>query len=567
MKIDKQPFDAPYIASVQEMLINSALKFNDKLAMEDIKTTPIQRLTYSELLNTVLRFGKALKKLGLKERSHIAVIAENRVQWSVSYLTALCFNYVIVPIDNNLNASEILNILHESESEAVIFSEHHSSLFSDKKDSLKKLKHFISMDSEAKEDGFLFMRSLIDAQSACSVSELPKINPDEMCEIIFTSGSLGRAKGVMLSQKNISINLMDMIGFVKMYSEDRFLSVLPIHHKYECTCGMLCPLYIGASVHYARSLRTIVDDMMKVKATVFLAVPLLFDKMFKKIYKGLKEKKAISFLVSPMVIVSDFLEKVGWKNSKKVIFSEIHKKFGGSVRLFVAGGAAADPEISKGLREFGFTMIQGYGLTECSPILAVNRIHCFKDEAAGLPMPHVTLKIDNPDAGGCGEILAKAGNVMLGYYKNKAATDEAFTDGWFRTGDIGLIDEDGFLHISGRKKNVIISKSGENVFPEEVEDVLNHSPFVLESYVYGEKNQKDDEVIAAQIVPDAEAFIELAEAKKIDITTEFINQIIADEVKKTNKHLTQFKQIKKFYIHDNEFEKTTTHKIKRYLIK
>jgi long-chain acyl-CoA synthetase len=258
---------------------------------------------------------------------------------------------------------------------------------------------------------------------------------------------------------------------------------------------------------------------------------------------------------------------IGLKEIKRKIFHELHEKFGGSVRIFIAGGAAPDPLVAKGLREFGFLFIQGYGLTETSPILALNRVDNFKDNAAGIPLPRVQIKINKPDENGSGEIWAKGPNVMLGYYKNEKATTDSFSEGWFKTGDIGFLDEDGFLHINGRKKNVIISKSGKNVFPEEIEDILVRSPFVLEAIVFGEEDPKQGEIISAQIVVDAEAFIELAELQNIKIDDVLINKTVAEEIEKTNKQLAGYKQIKKFYIRENEFEKTTTQKIKRYLIK
>lgn len=566
MKKELKLYTVPRIESVQDMILNSVKTYGSKIALEDLNRTPISYLTYSDLLDNILRFGTALKKLGIKERSHIAIIGENRVQWALSYLTLMCFNYVVIPIDRNLNENEILNIIHESDAEAIIFSDSFSGLLSEKRSSLKKLRHYVSMDSSSSEDDFLFMKDLIDQVEFGSVSDLPKIDPEALAEIIFTSGSLGRAKGVMLSQKNLAANLIGMVSMFFIYPEDKFLSVLPMHHTYECTCGMLCPLYSGASAHYARSLKTVVDDLQKVKATMLLGVPLLFDKMFKKIYKSIKEKKVSSLLVNPLIKITNVLEKVGWKSSKKTIFAELHHKFGGHIRMFIAGGAAPDPTVAKGLREFGFGFVQGYGLTETSPILTLNRIDNFKDDAAGLPLPSVELKICNPDSDGHGEIWVQGPNVMIGYYKNERVTKEAFEDNWFRTGDIGYIDSDGFLHISGRKKNVIISKSGKNVFPEEIEDILNRSPFIQESLVYGEEDTKQTEIIAAQIFVDAEAFIELAETKNIQITEEMMNKIISEEIDKVNKQLSSYKHIKKFYIRDQEFEKTTTQKIKRYLI-
>lgn len=566
MKKEMKYFDVPHIESVQDMILQSAKKFSSKLALEDLNDTPIKKVTFGELLENILKFGNALRQLGIKERTHIAVIGENRVQWAISYLTAMCFNYVVVPIDRNLTTNEILNIIHESDSEAIIFSGNFAGMMAEAKSFLKKLKHFICMDPTSEDKSFLIMPELIKNAKPISIDELPKINPDELAEIIFTSGSLGRAKGVMLSQRNLASNLMDMVSMILINEQDRFLSVLPMHHTYECTCGLLCPLYSGASAHYARSLKTVVDDLQKVHATILLGVPLLYDKMFRRIIKGIKEDKIKSFIVPPLVKLTNLFSLIGLKDVKKKIFSELHEKFGGSIRIFIAGGAAPDPLVAKGLREFGFTFIQGYGLTETSPILALNRLDNFKDDAAGLPLPHVQLKIHNPDENGSGEIWAKGPNVMLGYYKNEKATNEAFFDGWFKTGDVGYIDEDGFLHINGRKKNVIISKNGKNVFPEEIEDILNRSPFILESLVYGEKDPKQDEIIAAKIVIDAEALIEYAENKKVEITEELIHKIISEEVEKANKQLASYKQIKKFYIREKEFEKTTTQKIKRYLV-
>lgn len=559
-------YDVPKISSIQDILLRSANEYPDKIALEDLTDYPIPKVTYKELRDFVFRFGKALNELGLKERDHIAVIGENRVQWGITYLTAMTFNMVIVPIDKNLTTNEILNIIHESDANAIVFSNTFKEMLLEKKSSLMKLKYLISMDDEKSTQEVYSMTEMIEKQNSY-VDKLPKIDPTEMAEIIFTSGSLGRAKGVMLTQKNLAANLMSMTSMIKIGPEDRFLSVLPIHHTYECTCGFLCPLYAGASAHYARSLKTVVDDLQKVKATILLGVPLLYDKMFKRIYKGIQEDKIKSKIVPPLVKLTNIADAIGWKSAKKIIFSELHNKFGGSIRLFIAGGAAPDPKVAKGLREFGFNFVQGYGLTETAPIVALNRLYAFKDNAAGLPLPGVQIKINNPDNDGVGEIFIKGDNVMLGYYKNPQLTQEAFENGWFKTGDLGFFDEDGFLHIAGRKKNVIIANNGKNVFPEEIEDLLNRSPFIQECMVYGEKDEKHDEVIAAQIVTDAEAFIEYSEKNNIQITPELVNNIISEEIKKVNKELANYKQIRRFYIRDTEFEKTTTQKIKRYLVK
>jgi long-chain acyl-CoA synthetase len=559
--------NVPEIRSVQDVVLRSARIYGHKLALEDLKETPIPRLTYMELLNQVMKFGMALRDLGLPERSHIAVLSENRVQWSLSYLTLMCFNYVVVPVDRALGINDILNILHESDAVAVIYSDAFQPILEERRMSMKKLKYYINMDRPSSTDDTYSMTELLEQSKGCRPDDLPRINPEEMAEVIFTSGSLGRAKGVMLSQRNLAADLVGMVRMCMIYPQDRFLSVLPLHHTYECTCGMLCPLYTGASAHYAKSLKTVVDDLQTSRATMLLSVPLMYDKMFKRIYKSIQEKRLTSMVIGPLIKGTNIMERIGWKSCKKQVFKEIHERFGGHIRLFIAGGAAVDPVTARALREFGFGFLQGYGLTETAPILALNHPEKFKDDAAGLPLPGVTLKIHAPNNEGVGEVWAKGANVMLGYYKNEKATVDAFEGEWFRTGDLGFRDDDGFLHISGRMKNVIISRRGENVYPEEIEDLLHRSPYVLESMVYGEPDEKHDEIIAAQIVPDAEAFIELAETRGIQITDELMKEVIAAEVGKVNKELPGYKQIRMFHLRDNEFEKTTTQKVKRYLVK
>lgn len=566
MKQQIKLFDVCHIDSIQDMLIKSANLYKDKLAMEDLTTYPISKLSYKELLDQVLRFGKGLEYLGIKQKTHISLIGENRVQWGIAYLTAMTFNHVIVPIDKNLSINEILNIIHESDSEAIIFSETFASMLKESRNVFKNLKHFISMDLLLENERVYSMLQLIKESLPAHVSELPKIDPDETAEIIFTSGSLGRAKGVMLSQKNLASNLMSMTKMIQIKKEDRFLSVLPIHHTYECTCGFLCPLFMGSSIHYARSLKTVAEDMQKAKPTIFLGVPLLYDKFFNRAMKNIQDDKIKSKVVPPLLKISSLAEKIGWKSLPKKIFKELHERFGGAIRLFIAGGAAPDPKVAKGLREFGFNFVQGYGLTETSPILTLNRIDNFKDDAAGIPLLGIEIKINNPSTDGVGEIFAKGPSIILGYYKNEMLTNEVIENEWFKTGDLGYMDEDGFLHIAGRKKNVIIAKDGHNVFPEEIEDILHRSPYILEVLVMGERDSKHDEVITAQIVTDAEAFIEYSNRNNVPITKELIHEIISKEIKEVNKELPVYKQIRKFHIREEEFEKTTTQKIKRYLV-
>ena len=563
---NKKPelFDVPHIESIQDMLMTSAKTYGDKIALEDLTKYPISSATYSGLIHYTTKFGSSLLKLGIKPRDHIAVVGENRVQWAIAFLTAMMFDFVVIPVDKNLTQSDILNIIHESDAIALVFSGSLYNLFKEKKNALGKVKFYISMDLDKKQNEFYSMTEMINFATGAE-PELPKINTYEVAEIVYTSGSLGRAKGVMLTQKSISSNLMAMRKMIEVFTYDRFLAVLPMHHTYQNTCGFLCPLYSGASVHFARSLKTIPEDLIKAKPTILLGAPLLYNKMYNKIIKTVTSKKIKSTLFSVMLKLSSITQKIGWKNSKKLIFGKVHKTLGGSMRLLIAGGAAPDPKVSKFFRHLGFNIVQGYGLTETSPILTLNRIEYFKDEAAGLPLEGVEIKINQPDKNGVGEIYSKGLNNMLGYYKNQAATDATFENEWFKTGDLGYFDKDGFLFICGRMKNVIIANNGENVYPEEIEDILNRNKFVLECMVYGEEDEKHDERIAALIVPDTASFIEYSSKNNIQINPEVVDHLISQAVKETNSQLVQFKQIKKYYIQEKELEKTTTQKVKRHL--
>ena len=385
--------DVRLFASFQEMLVQCAQAWPDKLALEDLNPTPLRALTFAELRRTVLRFGMAFRRLGLKERDHIAIISENRVQWGVAYLACTTFNYVAVPIDSKLKENEIVTILHAADARAAVFSEGYRDLFAGFRSTIRELAVLVDMDLAAGRDGIESMLELIGREVLDEAADaFPPIDPEDLSVLVFTSGSMGSAKGVMLSQRNICSNLIAMRQMIEIVPQDRFLSVLPIHHTYECTCGFLCPLSSGASVHYARSLKTVVDDLATARPTVLLGVPLLYEKMYRRIVQGIREKKIASLLMKPLTALVDVFERVGVKDVRAKLFREIHARFGGAIRIMIVGGAAPDPAVAKGMRAFGFAFVQGYGLTETSPILALNRLRSFKDDAAGLPLVNVQLR-------------------------------------------------------------------------------------------------------------------------------------------------------------------------------
>jgi len=560
-------YPVPQLGSLQDMVRGSAARHGGKLALEDLNETPIPRLTYGELLEHVVAFGRALRGIGLEERDHIAVIGENRVQWTIAYLAAVTFNFVVVPIDKSLKENEVLTILHASDAKGVVFSESHRDTILTLAHAVKDLKVFIDMDLATKDGRVHSMTELIAAERVEEGKDsFPAVNPEEVAVIVFTSGSMGRAKGVMLSQRNITSNLMAMLSMIELLPEDRFLSVLPIHHTYECTCGQLCPLTVGASIHYARSLKTVLEDLQRVRATILLGVPLLYDKMYKRIVAAIQDKRIASLLIKPMSGVASLAEALGAGGVRKKLFHAIHEKFGGALRILIVGAASPSPEVGRGMRSLGFTFIQGYGLTETSPILALHRLRKFKDDAAGLPLPGLEIRIVDPDEEGRGEIVVRGPSVMMGYYKNEEATHQVLKDGWFATGDYGYFDSDGFLHISGRKKNVIVASNGKNVFPEELEDQVNAIPFVLESAVYGARSANGNEEICVMVVPNAETFLEHAEKTRSQLTREWIEDVVNQEVRALNRRLPLYKQIRRVRIKDSEFEKTTSMKIKRYLL-
>lgn len=559
-------YPVPAFSSVQEMLVHSAQAHGERLALVDLTATPIPRLSYAELLHAADRFGRALLGAGLEPRDHVAVIGENRVQWAVAYLACACWNLVVVPIDKSLNENEIVTILHASDAKAAVFSEHFRDLVATLSATMKGLRVLVDMDLPGRDGRLGSMIEMIATEPEGPVANLPRLDPSALAVIVFTSGAMGRAKGVMLSQHNIASNLRDMLSMLELLPSDRFLSVLPLHHTYECTCGLLCPLTAGASVHFARSLKSVVEDLQRVRATILLGVPMLYDKMYRRISAAIAEKRSTAMLVKPIQAAVGLGEAIGLTTLRRRVFAKVHERLGGAIRILIVGGAAPNPEVARGLRGLGFAFVQGYGLTETSPILALNRLRKFKDDAAGVPLPNVEIRIEQPDDEGRGEIVVRGPSVMMGYYKNEEATRAVLADGWFSTGDLGWVDDDGFLHVSGRKKNVIVASNGKNVFPEELEDEVNRLPFVLESVVYGARSASGDEEICALIVPNAEEVLAHAEKHAVTVTREWLFGEIDREVRELNRRWPLYKQIRRVALREGEFDKTTTQKIKRYLV-
>ncbi|MEG2426072.1 MAG: AMP-binding protein [Oscillospiraceae bacterium] len=523
-------------------------------------------VTYKELQADIRALGTALWSMDLHGKK-IAVMGKNSYQWSISYLAVTCGLGVIVPIDKELLFSDIDTILSISEASVLLVDKKSYDKILEHKSELSPNIQIIMFDIDEDEGDVLSFNKLLNKGRALLEEGQTEylnaeINPDELASLIFTSGTTGLAKGVMLSQSNICFVVMATASVVKILPEDRLLSVLPIHHTYECTLGFLMPLYSGSSIAFCEGLIKLMKNMQEVEPTVFVSVPLMFEKIHARIMKTVTEKRGGKFALSLGKAINNVGNALGVSLNEK-LFGEITKNFGGKVRLGIVGAAAIRPDVAADFKSFGIPIYIGYGLTECAPLVAGNHDQLITADTVGKPLPNVELKIINPDSSGVGEICTRSPGVMLGYYNDEKSTKEVLDDeGWFHTGDLGSQDEEGIVRIMGRIKNVIVTKNGKNIYPEEVEFYLNNNPLIAEAMVVGNDDNENETVVEAKIFPDVTAIMEKFKLK--EATAEDITRAVNDAVKDVNKKLPSYKNIKKFNIRDTEFIKTTTAKIKRY---
>jgi len=544
------------VTNLKDMLYRSGDIYRNRTAFKKKnKNGEIETVTYEQFKNDVVNLGTSLIDKGFLNR-RIAVIGKNSYDWCVSYMAATIVG-IVVPIDKELHTDDVINFMNVSQTVCILGDDKNLSSILD---NIQKVENpdteFITFEKN--------FASILEAGKKSYENGNTKfdditIDPDELRILLFTSGTTGSAKGVCLSQRNICSNILSIYGIVKVKRSDLFLSILPLHHTYECTIGFLLPIYSGASVAHCEGLRYIAKNMQEYHPSVILCVPLLLENLHKNIVKNmnktLPEKYRNSNGENPYSNLPFFM--------KKIVRNKVKNTLGGRLRVFIVGAAAANPNILSDFRDLKLNTLQGYGLTECAPLVAGNTDFFQRDDSAGLPIPNVEYKIDSPNDEGVGEILVKGPNVMLGYYEDEEKTNQTIVDGWFHTGDLGKIDENGYLYITGRCKSVIVTKNGKNIYPEEVEYYLNDNPLISEALVLGIHKENDDETyINAQIYPNIQAITEYLKGSVP--TKEEIWKVMSDVVSNVNKKLPNYKHIKSFGVRDKEFEKTTTQKVKRY---
>lgn len=547
-------YETRKIHDLREMLYESAALFRNRTAFYQKENGEYKPISFTKFLADVEALGTKLTSMGLSGGKFI-ILGENCYNWCLSYMTVVCGLGIVIPADKELSGEELANIAGISEATAVICSDRYAEKLKDRPcfESMNMIL-FSQINGYIEEGAELLSHGNTDYKNV-------SIDIDAVAALIFTSGTTGVSKSVMLSQRNICSNIYGLGKMIGVSPDDIDLCVLPLHHVYECNCGFLFAVYKGVQYAFSEGIRYVTKNMKEIRPTTMLCVPMLITTMYNKIWSNIR-KKGIEDKVRKIIAVTDKIQPYSARMAvKRKMFAEIHESLGGRIKLLVSGGAAIDPAVIKGMRGFGFKIIQGYGLTECSPLAAVNSDLYYKDESAGLALPGGRLEIDNPGEDGTGEIRYRGDNVMLGYYKNPGLTAESKKNGWLYTGDIGYIDRNGFLIITGRKKNVIVNSNGKNIFPEELEAYLERSRFVAESVVVGIMNdKKKDYDIVAVIRPDYEQFIELYGK---DFQLPQVEHEMQKAVNVANEAVQSYKRINMYLIHDNEFPKNSSRKIKR----
>ena len=562
-KSKRKLYEGEVLKDYRELVNRYKSRYANNVAFEyrhDVHDEKTIKVTYAEFANDIEALGSGLLTLNM-ENKRVAIIAPNRYEWCVSYLAVETAGLTVVPLDKSLPDNEIESLIIRSKVDTVIFDNKYSEVFKKiNQEKKSSLKYYICMDDT---DGFIKYSEILSKGRELLLADNNEynnvqINPDEISIILFTSGTTSIAKAVALSQSNICADVTALSQIAKIYETDRFLSFLPLHHTFESTTTFLYGTSCGITIVFCDGLKYIQRNLKEFNITGFVCVPLMLEIMYKKMMKTIEEQGKTK-LVNTMRKITRGLLKVKIDVRKKV-FKQIFESLGPNLRMFISGGAAISKEAIKAFRDIGINLLQGYGLTETSPVLAGENDVYKRDGSVGFALPGIDIKIDKPNSEGVGEIIAKGPVVMHKYLDNEEATNEVLKDGWFHTGDLGKLDKDGFLFITGRKKYVIVLKNGKNIFPEELEILINQLGYVSESMVYGKPDKDDDLTICAKIVYNAEEMEKLYPNKSKEEYHDIVWQDIRNNI---NKQMPAYKYIREIIVTDEPLIKTTTQKVKR----
>lgn len=560
--MNERMHDYMKINNLKDMLKKSGKKYAEKIAYQiKIEEGKYQNITHEEVRKMIDALGTALIDIGLKGK-RIAIIGENRWEWEIAYLSIVCGTGIVVPLDKSLPENELKSLIERSEVEAIFYTQKYEEILENaKNEGIGKLKHLISMDSEQHREGRYSEKELIEKGKELiklGNKEFIKaeIDNEKMSIMLFTSGTTSASKIVALSHKNISSNLMDIASILDVDCNDVFLSFLPLHHVFECTVGFLFALYKGAKTVFGDGMKHIPENMREYKVTVMASVPAIYERIFKLIRKQLEKQGKLEEILEKEEQYRNYS-----MNEKKKVFQEVHDMLGGNVKLLISGAASLDAGIEEKYRLLGLNLVQGYGLTETSPVIAIGTKKYYKVGSIGKTVPSVKAKVINSNQEGIGELIVQGPNIMLEYFGNKTETRKVLVDGWFYTGDLAKIDEEGYIFICGRKKSVIVLKNGKNIFPEEMENLINRIEGIEESFVFGKQmsEDKNDIKIFAKLVYNQEV---VENTFKVQGEEE-IYQVINEKIKEINKTMPHYKSIKGITLTQEPLIKTTTNKIKR----
>ena len=560
--MNKRIYDYLEIKDLKDMLNKTEKLYANRPAYKiKIEEGKYQTYTHKEVRDMINALGTSLINLGLKGK-RIAVIGENRYEWEIAYLSIVCGTGIVVPLDKSLPANELELLIERSDIEAIFYTKKYSEIIQNIRLSEKnKLKHLISMDNDENGEGIYSQKELI-REGKKLIEEgnneflNAKINPKEMEIMLFTSGTTSKSKVVALSHENICTNLMDIGSVLDVNQDDVFLSILPIHHVFECTVGFLFSLYKGAETVFCDGLRHIVENLNEYHVTVMACVPGIYERIFMMIRKKLEKQGKLE-----EILKNEEKYKNCSMKERKEAFEEIHDMLGGKIKLFISGAASLDNTIEERYRLLGINLVQGYGLTETSPVVAIGTNKNYRLGSIGKTVPSVEAKLVDVNEEGIGELVVRGPSIMLGYYENEEANKESLKEGWFYTGDLAKIDEEGYIFICGRKKSVIVLKNGKNIFPEELENLVDKIEGVKEAFIFG-KAQSDDKnniKINVKIVFDRDVIKDVYKVEK----NEDIYTVLAKKIKEINQTMPSYKAIRGIMLTEEPLIRTTTNKIKR----